>query len=50
MIDVGNNGDLSDCGHYWTTGDDLGRLFMEIIPQRTEGWSKRRVMLFIHGG
>lgn len=50
MIDVGNNGDLSDCGNDWTTGDDLGRLFMETIPQRTEGWSKRRVMLFIHGG
>lgn len=50
VIDVGNNGDLSDCGDYWTTEDDLRRLFMETIPQRTEGWSKRRVMLFIHGG
>lgn len=50
VIDVGNNGDLSDCGNYWTTEDDLRRLFMETIPQRTEGWSKRRVMLFIHGG
>lgn len=50
VIDVGNNGDLSDCGDYWTTEDDLRRLFMETIPRRTEGWSKRRVMLFIHGG
>jgi len=50
VIDVGNNGDLSDSGDYWTTEDDLRRLFMETIPKRTAGWSKRRVMLFIHGG
>jgi hypothetical protein len=50
VIDVANNGDLSDHGEYWTTEDDLQRLFMETIPQRTKGWSKRRVMVFIHGG
>jgi hypothetical protein len=50
VIDVGNNGDLSDRGDYWTTEDDLSRLFMDTIPKRTAGWSKRRVMLFIHGG
>lgn len=50
VIDVGNNGDLSDRGDYWTTEDDLSRLFMDTIPRRTAGWSKRRVMLYIHGG
>jgi hypothetical protein len=50
VIDVANNGDLSDHGEYWTTEDDLARLFMETIPKRTEKWSKRRVMVFIHGG
>lgn len=50
VIDVANNGDLSDHGDYWTTEDDLQRLFMETIPQRTAGWNKRRVMVFIHGG
>lgn len=50
VIDVANNGDLSDQGDYWTTEDDLRRLFMETIPQRTRQWSKRRVMVFIHGG
>ncbi len=50
VIDVGNNGDLSDRGDYWTTEEDLRRLFLEAIPERTKGWKKRRVMLFIHGG
>jgi hypothetical protein len=50
VIDVGNNGDLSDRGDYWTTDEDLKRLFLETIPERTKDWEKRRVMLFIHGG
>jgi hypothetical protein len=50
VIDVGNNGDLSDRGDYWTTEEDLKRLFMETIPERTKTWKKHRVMLFIHGG
>jgi hypothetical protein len=50
VIDVGNNGDLSDRGDYWTTEEDVRRLFLETIPERTKGWKKRRVMLFIHGG
>lgn len=50
VIDVANNGDLSDQGDYWTTEDDLSRLFMETIPKRTADWKKRRIMVFIHGG
>lgn len=50
VIDVGNNGDLSDRGNYWTTEEDLKRLFLETIPERTMAWQRRRVMLFIHGG
>jgi hypothetical protein len=50
VIDVGNNGDLSDRGDYWTTDEDLKRLFIETIPARTKDWEKHRVMLFLHGG
>ncbi len=50
VIDVGNNGLLSDRGDYWTTEADLERLFLETIPARTRGWKKRRVMLYLHGG
>jgi len=50
VINVGNNGLLSDRGDYWTTEADLQRLFRETIPAATRGWKKRRVMLYLHGG
>lgn len=50
VIDVANNGELSDSGEYWTTESDLERLFCETIPARTQGWKKRRILLYLHGG
>jgi len=49
VVDIGNNGLLSQSGAYWTTEKDLERLF-ESIQQKTQDWSKRRVMLYLHGG
>ncbi len=50
VVDVGNNGELSSTGTYWTTTADLERLFAQEIPDRTAAWSKRRVLLYLHGG
>jgi hypothetical protein len=50
VIDVGNNGELSTTGTYWTTFDDIARLFSEQIPGRTTKWAKRRLLLYLHGG
>lgn len=50
VIDVGNNGELSQNGDYWTTEDDLRRLFAETIPKATKDWDKKRIMLYLHGG
>lgn len=50
IINIENNGRLSSSGYYWTTEADLRRLFEETIPQRTRSWSRRRVMLYLHGG
>ena len=50
VVDVGNNGELSDSGYYWTTEKDLERMFTEEIPNRTANWAKRRVLLYLHGG
>lgn len=50
VIDVANNGELSDSGEYWTTPSDVERLFCETIPARTRGWKKRRILLYLHGG
>ena len=50
VIDVGNNGELSASGDFWTTPEDLERLITVDIPQATQGWKTRRVMLYLHGG
>jgi hypothetical protein len=50
VINVGNNGELSGNGDYWTTPDDLQRLVTQDIPVTTQAWKKRRVMLYLHGG
>ena len=52
IVDVGNNGELSETGNYWTSEQDLQRLFSETIPQAAQerGWKKKRVMLYLHGG
>jgi hypothetical protein len=50
VVDLGKGGELSSGGTYWTTREDVQRLFSEVIPKRTEGWSRRRVLLYVHGG
>jgi hypothetical protein len=52
IVDVGNNGELSQSGDYWTSEQDLKRLFTETIPNEasTRKWGKKRVMLYLHGG
>ena len=49
VINIGNNGRLSDSGNYWTTKDDIIRLF-STIATAAAGWKKKRVMLYLHGG
>lgn len=49
-IDVGNNGELSSSGKYWTTEEDLERLFTESIPRAAKDWKKARLLLYLHGG
>jgi len=52
VVDIGNNGELSESGQYWTSEADLVRLFNESIPQaaKDRGWAKKRLMLYLHGG
>jgi hypothetical protein len=50
VVDVGNNGELSSSGDYWTTEEDVKRLFADTIPRASAQWSKPRVMLYLHGG
>ncbi len=50
VIDIGNNGELSNSGVYWTTVEDVERLFNDIIPEATNAWQQKRIMLYLHGG
>lgn len=50
VIDAGNNGELSDSGEYWTTEEDVERLFSTTIKEKARAWKKRRVLLYLHGG
>lgn len=49
VINIGNNGYLSDSGHYWTTREDIVRLF-ETIGSTAATWKKKRILLYLHGG
>lgn len=50
VVDVSNNGELSRSGSYWTSEDDVRRLFTDVIPNATKSWKKKRVLLYLHGG
>ena len=51
VINIGNNGFLSDSGDYWTSADDIDRLFGSIKETAEKNsWSKKRIMLYLHGG
>jgi hypothetical protein len=51
VINIGNNGFLSDSGEYWTSDKDIDRLFESIATTAEENkWPKKRIMLYLHGG
>lgn len=51
VINIGNNGRLSDSGNYWTTEEDIEQLFVNIGKTAEEKkWKKKRIMLYLHGG
>jgi papain like protease len=49
VIDVGNNGLLSDSGDYWTTEEDIERM-LDSVARQAASWDARRIMLYVHGG
>ncbi|MES2881840.1 MAG: C1 family peptidase [Bacteroidota bacterium] len=51
IINIGNNGFLSDSGDYWTTENDIDTLFESIAnTAQNNNWKKKRIMLYLHGG
>ncbi|WP_158264806.1 C1 family peptidase [Blastopirellula marina] len=50
VVNLGNNGELSDTGKYWTTQSDIDQMLTKEIPKRAEKWEKTRILLYLHGG
>jgi hypothetical protein len=50
VVDVSNNGELSNSGDFFTASSDIERMFSKTIPERTASWPKKRVALYLHGG
>ena len=50
VVDIGNNGELSNSGDYWNTEADVERLFTRTILDATADWKTRRILLYLHGG
>ncbi|WCL54735.1 C1 family peptidase [Gimibacter soli] len=50
VINVGNDGKLDPKGDIGTTPETLAEIVRGDIPRLTKGWSKRRIVLYAHGG
>ena len=50
VISLGNDGKLRNWGTYGATVKDVERIFKDDIPRITEGWDKKRIFLYAHGG
>jgi hypothetical protein len=50
IISLGNNGALKPDGQYGTCEDDVATIILQDIPRITQGWKKKRIFLYAHGG
>lgn len=50
IISIGNDGALRTDGTYGTDSDAVASIFDEDIPRITKKWSKKRILLYAHGG
>ncbi|HYD75927.1 glycoside hydrolase family 19 protein [Ramlibacter sp.] len=50
IVAIGNDGKLRPGGDYGTTEAGLAQIFREDIPRVTQGWGRRRILLYAHGG
>jgi Papain family cysteine protease len=50
IISIGNNGLLKSGGDFGTSPEDIQRIFQTDLPRITQGWQKKRILLYAHGG
>ena len=50
VISIGNNGLLREEGPFGSTRQSVSEIFDTYFPALTNGWTKKRLLLFAHGG
>ncbi len=50
VISLGNNGQLNEGGNFGTSEVELKTIFTSDFKRVTEGWNKKRLLLYAHGG
>ena len=51
LVNLGNDGELSDSGRYQTDEQDIEEIFKVSIPEQTRDWAgPKRILLYAHGG
>lgn len=50
IISIGNDGQLNEGGNYGSSRDEVEAIFREDFPRVTKDWSKKRLLLYAHGG
>ncbi len=50
VVSIGNDGTLRTSGTYGNTAEDIQRIFASDLPRITQGWKKKRILLYAHGG
>jgi hypothetical protein len=50
IVSIGNDGALRPNRTFGTTEEDVETIFREDIPRITDKWTKRRILLYAHGG
>jgi Papain family cysteine protease len=50
VISLGNDGLLKPGGDFGTSPEDIQRIFQTDLPRITQGWQKKRILLYAHGG
>ncbi len=50
VVSLGNDGRLRGAGRFGNTQEDIRNLVRDDLPRITRGWSRKRVLLYAHGG
>lgn len=50
LVSLGNDGQLREGGDFGTSAAEVAAIFTDDFPRVTEGWRKKRLLLYAHGG